>query len=68
MIIQEIQDRLEKYSNPEKARRRRIHWEKLYQEMPKFYGVSTPVVRKLSFEFFQKVKKKHCMRNLISSF
>jgi len=58
MIIQEIQDRLEKYSNPEKARRRRIHWEKLYQEMPKFYGVSTPVVRKLSFEFFQKVKKK----------
>jgi 3-methyladenine DNA glycosylase AlkD len=58
MIIQEIKDRLEKHSNPEKARRKRVHWRKLYQEMPKLYGVPTPVVRKLSSEFFLKVKKK----------
>jgi 3-methyladenine DNA glycosylase AlkD len=57
MIIQEIRDRLEKHSNPEK-RRKSIHWEKQYQEMPKFYGVPTPIVRKLSSEFFQKIKKK----------
>lgn len=57
MIVQEIRDRLEKHSNPEE-RRKRIHWEKQYQEMPKLYGVPSPIVRKLSSEFFQKVKKK----------
>ena len=57
MIIQEIKDRLDKHSDPEE-RRKRIHWEKQYQEMPKLYGVPTPVVRKLSSEFFQKIKKK----------
>jgi len=57
MIVQEIKDRLEKHSDPEE-RRKRVNWEKQYQEMPKLYGVSTPVVRKLSSEFFQKIKKK----------
>lgn len=58
MIIQKIKDRLEENSNPEKARRMRLHWQKLYQEMPELYGVATPIVRQLSSEFFQKVKKK----------
>ena len=57
IIIQEIRHRLEGYSSPEE-RRKRVHWEKQYQEVPKFYGVSTPIVRKLSSEFFQKIKKK----------
>ena len=57
MIIQEIRDRLEKHSNPEE-RRKRIHWEKQYQETPKLYGVPSPIVRKLSSEFFQKIKTK----------
>jgi 3-methyladenine DNA glycosylase AlkD len=57
MIIQEVRDRLDEYSNPEK-RRKRIRWEKQYQKAPKLYGVSTPIVRKLSSEFFQKIKKK----------
>ena len=47
MIIKRIKDQLEKYSNPEKARRVRVHWEKLYQEMPELYGVATPIVRQL---------------------
>jgi len=58
MIVQEVKNRLEKYSNPEKARRKRVHGEKLYQEIPKLYGVPTPFVRKLSSEFFKKVKKQ----------
>lgn len=58
MIIQEIKDRLEEYSDPEKARRMRVHWQKLYQETPDLYGIATPVVRQLSSEFFQKVKNK----------
>lgn len=57
MIVQEIKDRLEKHANPEE-RRKRINWEKQYQEKPRLYGVPTPVVRKLSSEFFQKIKKK----------
>jgi 3-methyladenine DNA glycosylase AlkD len=58
MIIQKIKDRLEEHSNREKARRMRVHWQKLYQEMPELYGVATPIVRQLSSEFFQKIKKK----------
>jgi 3-methyladenine DNA glycosylase AlkD len=57
MIIQEIRDRLDELSDSEE-RRKRIHWEKQYQETPKLHGVPTPVVRKLSLEFFQKIKKK----------
>ena len=57
MIVQEIKDRLEKHSDPEE-RRKRIHWEKQYQEIPKLYGVPSPIVRKLSSEFFQKIKNK----------
>jgi 3-methyladenine DNA glycosylase AlkD len=63
MIIQEIKDRLEKHSDPDK-RRKRIHWEKQYQEMPKLYGVPTPVVRKLSSRFFKKIKKQPKQRIL----
>lgn len=51
MIIHEIKSRLEEYSDPEE-RRKRIRWEKQYQEMPKLHGVPTAVVRKLSSEFF----------------
>ena len=58
MIIQKIKDRLEEYSNPEKARRLKVYWQKLYHEVPELYGVATPIVRQLSSEFFQRVKKK----------
>ena len=58
MIIQKIKDRLEAYSNPEKAQRMKVHRQKLYQEMPELYGVATPIVRQLSSEFFQKVKNR----------
>ncbi|MGD8565259.1 MAG: DNA alkylation repair protein [Candidatus Bathyarchaeota archaeon] len=58
MIIQEIKDRLDEHSNPEKAQRMRAYSRKLYQEMPELYGVATPIVRQLSSEFFQKVRKK----------
>jgi 3-methyladenine DNA glycosylase AlkD len=57
MIVQKIKDRLGKYSDPEE-RRKRIHWEKQYQETPKIYGIPSPTVRKISSEFFQKIKKK----------
>ncbi|UCG37430.1 MAG: DNA alkylation repair protein [Candidatus Bathyarchaeota archaeon] len=57
MTVQEIRDTLKKLSDPEK-RRRRILWEKQYQETPKLYGVPIPVVRKLSSEFFKKIKNK----------
>ena len=57
MIVQEIKDRLDKLSDSEE-RRKRVHWEKHYQETPKLHGVPTPVVRKLSAEFFRKIKKK----------
>ena len=57
MVIQEIKDRLDEYSNNEEQKKR-IHWEKQYQEKPKIYGVPTPIVRSLSSEFFQKIKKK----------
>jgi 3-methyladenine DNA glycosylase AlkD len=57
MIIQEIKDRLDEHSSPEE-KKKRIHWEKQYQETPKLYGVPIPIVRKLSSEFFQKIKKK----------
>lgn len=35
-----------------------MHRQELYQEMPELYGIATPIVRQLSSEFFQKVKKK----------
>jgi 3-methyladenine DNA glycosylase AlkD len=57
MIVQEIKSRLENHSDPAE-KMKRVHWERQYQEMPELYGVSAPVVRKLSSEFFQKVKKK----------
>lgn len=57
MIVQEIKRKLERHSNPEE-RRKRVNWEKQYQEKPKFYGIPTPVVRKLSSTFFQKIRKK----------
>ena len=57
MIVQVIRKELERHSDP-KEKRKRIHWEKQSQEMPKLYGVPTPVVRKLSSKFFKKIKKK----------
>ncbi|UCE96276.1 MAG: DNA alkylation repair protein [Candidatus Bathyarchaeota archaeon] len=57
MIIQEIRDRLKRYSDPEELRKR-IHWERQYQKTPKLYGVPTPIVRKISSEFFRIVKKQ----------
>jgi len=55
MIIQEIKGDLKKYSDPERARRRAL-WEKRYQEQPKLYGITIPVVRMLSSKFFKKNK------------
>lgn len=57
MTLQAIRDRLQQLSAPNE-RRKRIRWEHPYQEHPKIYGVRTPVVRKLSSEFFQKIKKQ----------
>ncbi|UCB59779.1 MAG: DNA alkylation repair protein [Candidatus Bathyarchaeota archaeon] len=57
MIRAEIRDRLKKYADL-KERKKRTRWEKASHERPKLYGVPTPVVRKLSSEFFRKVKKK----------
>jgi 3-methyladenine DNA glycosylase AlkD len=64
MIVEEIKDRLRECSDPEKARRMRVHCQRLYQEMPELYGVATPIVRQLLSEFFQKVKKKPKMEIL----
>jgi 3-methyladenine DNA glycosylase AlkD len=57
MTLQAIRDRLQQLSAPHE-RRKRIRWEQPYQEHPKIYGVRTPVVRKLSSEFFQRIKKQ----------
>jgi len=57
MIIQEIKGDLKKYSDPERARRRAL-WEKRYQEQPKLYGITIPVVRMLSSKFFKKIRKR----------
>ncbi len=57
MLVQEIRNRLQLYSNAEE-KRKRINWERQFQETPRLYGVPTPTVRKLSSEFFQKIKKK----------
>lgn len=57
MVVQEIRNELEEHSDPEK-KKKRIHWEKQYQEIPKLYGIPSPVIRKISSKFFQKVKKK----------
>lgn len=57
MIVQAIRNELKKHSDPEE-KRKRIHWEKHYQKLPRLYGIPTPTVRKLSSKFFQKIKKK----------
>jgi len=57
MIVQEIKNQLEEHSDPEE-RKKRIRWEKQYQEMPKFYGIPSPIVRKISSSFFQKIRRK----------
>ena len=57
MIVQEIRSILEKQSDPEE-KRKRIHWERHYQDTPKLHGVPTPAVRQLSSEFFRKIKSK----------
>ena len=57
MIVQEIRCELEEHSDPEE-KKKRIRWEEQYQEMPKLYGIPTPVVRRLSSKFFQTIRKK----------
>ncbi|KXH76880.1 MAG: hypothetical protein AM326_06300 [Candidatus Thorarchaeota archaeon SMTZ-45] len=57
MIIKKIRNTLEEHSDPEE-KRKKIHWEKQYQEKPRIYGIPSPTVRKLSSEFFKKIKKK----------
>ncbi len=57
MIVPKIRHTLTQQSDSEE-RRKRIHWEKPYQETPKLYGVPSPVVRKLSSEFFRKIKNR----------
>ena len=57
MIVQEIKNQLEEHSDPEE-REKRIRWEEQYQEMSKFYGIPSPIVRKISSSFFQKIRKK----------
>ena len=55
MIVQEIRARLSKHSDSDEQKKR-ANWESQYQEMPKIYGIPSPIVRKISSEFFQKVK------------
>jgi len=55
MIVQEIRNELEQHSDA-KEKRKRIHWEKQYQERPKLYGIASLTVRKISSEFFRRVK------------
>jgi len=57
MIVQEIKDELKRHADPVE-KEKRIHWEKPYQERPKWYGVPSPTVRKIASQFFQSVKKK----------
>lgn len=57
MIVQEIRNELKRHADPAE-KQKRIHWEKPYQERPKWYGIPSPTVRKISAKFFQKVKKK----------
>lgn len=57
MIIEEIRNELTDHSDPEE-KKKRIHWEKQYQERPKFYGIPLPIVRKTSLKFYQNIKSK----------
>jgi len=57
MIVQDIKHQLEEHSDPEE-KKKRIRREEQYQTMPKLYGIPTPVVRKLSSQFFQQIRKK----------
>jgi len=57
MIVQEIRRALKEQSDSEE-RRKRVRWEEQYQAMPKLYGIPTPIVRRLSSDFFHKIRKK----------
>jgi len=57
MLIQEIGKELEKHASPEE-KKKRIQWEKQYQEEPKLHGTPTPPVRRISAKYFSSVKKK----------
>ncbi len=57
MIVQKIRDTLKKHSIQEE-RRKRIQWEKQYQEAPRIYGIPSAVVRKISSRFFKKIRNK----------
>jgi 3-methyladenine DNA glycosylase AlkD len=57
MVVQAIRAELEQLSDSEE-KRKRLGWEKTASQLPKLYGIPTPVVRMLSSTFFQKVKKK----------
>jgi 3-methyladenine DNA glycosylase AlkD len=55
-VVREIQAALQSRSDPARARRQQLWWERLYGETTPTYGVRAPVVRKLSSVFFQAVK------------
>ena len=57
ITVQEIKDKLKRHADPVE-KEKRIHWEKPYQERPKWYGVPSPTARKIASQFFQRVKKK----------
>ena len=57
MIVRKIRDTLKKHLDTEE-RRKRFHWEKQHQDMPRIYGTPSPIVRKLSSEFFKEIKNK----------
>lgn len=57
MIVQEIRNELRAYADSNE-KRKRIQWEKQYQERPKLYGIPTPIVRKISSRFFKRIRKK----------
>ncbi len=57
MIIQEIRENLERLCDPEE-KKKRIRWEAQYQEAPRLHGVPTPIVRKMSSEYFKKIREK----------
>lgn len=55
--VSRIGDALRRVSDPAE-RKKRVYWEKLDYETPKLYGVPTPLVRKLSSQFFKEIRKE----------
>jgi len=56
MLVDQIWRELEGCVDAEE-KRKRIQWEKQYHVKPRLHGVPTPVVRRVSSKYFQRIKK-----------